>query len=38
MEYRGIIKKKAMKNIRKLPDNVQKRMGFLIDDVNIMAR
>ncbi|NOY70563.1 MAG: hypothetical protein GXP53_13940 [Deltaproteobacteria bacterium] len=33
MEYRAIIKKKAMKNIRKLPDNVQKRMEFLIDDL-----
>ena len=33
MKYRVIIKKKAIKGIRRLPVNVQKRLGFLIDDL-----
>jgi len=33
MKYRVVIKKKAQKGIRKMPVNVQKRMGFLIDDL-----
>ncbi len=33
MKYRVIIKKKAMKGIKNLPNNVQKRMGFLVDDL-----
>ena len=33
MKYRVVIKKKAQKGISKMPINVQKRMGFLIDDL-----
>ncbi|MCK5508487.1 MAG: hypothetical protein KAI50_08200 [Desulfobacterales bacterium] len=33
MKYRVVIKKKAQKGIRKMPINVQKRMGFLVDDL-----
>lgn len=33
MKYRVIIKKKAIKGIRKLPGNIQKKMGFLVDDL-----
>ncbi|MEA1922672.1 MAG: hypothetical protein U9N63_08450 [Pseudomonadota bacterium] len=33
MKYSVVIKKKALKNIRKLPDNIQKRIAFLVDDL-----
>ncbi len=33
MKYTVIIKKKAIKSITKLPLSVQKRMGFLVDDL-----
>lgn len=33
MKHRVIIKKKAQKGIRKMPINVQKKMGFLVDDL-----
>ena len=33
MKYSGVIKKKVLKNIRKLPENIQKRITFLVDDL-----
>ena len=33
MKYKVILKKKALKSIKNLPDNVQKRMAFLVDDL-----
>ena len=33
MKYSVVIKKKVLKNIRKLPDNIQKRLAFLVDDL-----
>jgi len=33
MKYSVVIKKKVLKNIRKLPENIQKRLTFLVDDL-----
>ena len=33
MEYRVVIKKRVLKNIRKLPENIQKRLTILVDDL-----
>ena len=33
MSYRVIIKKKAIKGIKKSPINIQKKMKFLVDDL-----
>jgi len=33
MKYRVIVKKKAIKSIRKLPVNIQKRMVLSVDDL-----
>ncbi len=33
MKYSVVVKKKVLKNISKLPENIQKRIAFLIDDL-----
>ncbi len=33
MKYSVVIKKKVLKNIRKLSENIQRRLTFLVDDL-----